>query len=271
MVLPASPRQMSFAQALTSYPPRQPTETVLYKVVQENLETFLQEAESSRGGKGLPEYVKREFYEYLRCGVLAHGFLRLQCQECSRERLLPFSCRGRGFCPSCGGRRMSELAAFLVDEVFPHVPIRQVVLTFPFPVRFWLAKNPRLQTQLLNIAIRAYRGLLVKKAKVSGITQKLDYGVVTVLQRFGGSVNSNPHCHMLWVDGLYDVSKEEPRFIALTPPMDDEVREIVGTIAKRITRALKRKGYRVDEFSDEEPSDEGKTSTLKYKAPASSL
>jgi len=25
-----------------------------------------------------------------------------------------FSFKGRGFCPSCGGRRMSELAAFLV-------------------------------------------------------------------------------------------------------------------------------------------------------------
>lgn len=259
MSLPVSSRQMSFGQALTSYPHRQSTETILYQVVQENLETFIQEAGSSRGGKGLPSYVKREFYEYLRCGVLAYGFLRLQCQDCHQERLLPFSCRGRGFCPSCGGRRMSELAAFLVDEVFPHVPIRQVVLTFPFPVRFWLTKNPRLQTQLLTIAIRAYRGLLRKKAKEKNLTQKLDYAVVTVIQRFGGSVNANPHMHMLWVDGLYDVSQGEPKFIELPPPTDDEIRELVGIIATRITRALKRKGYRVDELCDEEISDEEDT------------
>ena len=32
------------------------------------------------------------------------------------------SCKGRGFCPSCGGRRMAERAAHLVDHVFPDVP-----------------------------------------------------------------------------------------------------------------------------------------------------
>ncbi len=39
--------------------------------------------------------------------------------------LVPFSCKGRGFCPSCGGRRMTELAAHLVDAVLPRVPVRQ--------------------------------------------------------------------------------------------------------------------------------------------------
>ena len=38
----------------------------------------------------------------------------------------------RGFCPSCGARRMAESSALLVDEVFPHQPVRQWVLSFPF-------------------------------------------------------------------------------------------------------------------------------------------
>ena len=175
MALPVSTRQLSFAEALQSYPTRNPCETILYKVVQENLETFIQMVEMDPHRKGLPEYVKREFYEYLRCGILANGFLRLQCTTCKHERLVAFSCKGRGFCPSCGGRRMSELAAFLVDEVFPQVPIRQVVLSFPFPVRFWLAKNNRLQSELLNITIRGVSGLLRKKAKLKGLRQKLEY------------------------------------------------------------------------------------------------
>lgn len=29
----------------------------------------------------------------------------------------------RGFCPSCGARRMAESAAWLVDEVLPHLPM----------------------------------------------------------------------------------------------------------------------------------------------------
>lgn len=41
------------------------------------------------------------------------------------ERLIAFSCRGRGVCPSCNTRRMVEVAAHLVDHVFPPLPVRQ--------------------------------------------------------------------------------------------------------------------------------------------------
>ena len=71
--------------------------------------------------------------------MLAHGFTRLRCPDCAFERLLPFSCKRRGFCPSCGGRRMAERAACLVDEVLPQVPVRQRVLTLPYRLRYRLA------------------------------------------------------------------------------------------------------------------------------------
>lgn len=32
--------------------------------------------------RSLPEYVREEFDEYLRCGVLDHGFLRVVCEQC---------------------------------------------------------------------------------------------------------------------------------------------------------------------------------------------
>ncbi|WP_244885007.1 transposase zinc-binding domain-containing protein [Glaciecola punicea] len=32
---------------------------------------------------------------------------------------MAFSCKRRGFCPSCGARRMAESAALLVDDVLP--------------------------------------------------------------------------------------------------------------------------------------------------------
>ncbi|WP_249542844.1 transposase zinc-binding domain-containing protein, partial [Escherichia coli] len=38
---------------------------------------------------------------------------------CHAEHLVAFSCKRRGFCPSCGARRMAESAALLVDEVLP--------------------------------------------------------------------------------------------------------------------------------------------------------
>jgi hypothetical protein len=36
----------------------------------------------------------------------------------------PFSCKGRGVCPSCNGRHMAKTAAHLVDYVIQPVPVR---------------------------------------------------------------------------------------------------------------------------------------------------
>ncbi|MBM4253990.1 MAG: hypothetical protein FJ146_18640, partial [Deltaproteobacteria bacterium] len=47
---------------------------------------------------------------YLRCGVLQCGFLRTKGKACDFERAVPFSCKGRGFCPSCCCKRMAEKA-----------------------------------------------------------------------------------------------------------------------------------------------------------------
>ena len=76
------------------------------------------------------------FDGYLQCGRLEYGFLRLRCDTCHTEHLLAFSCKRRGFCPSCGARRMADGAAWLVDQVLPERPIRQWVLSLPFPLRF---------------------------------------------------------------------------------------------------------------------------------------
>ncbi|MFN8864282.1 MAG: transposase zinc-binding domain-containing protein [Flavobacteriales bacterium] len=56
----------------------------------------------------MPRFIKDEFDAFLECGILAHGFLRLRCGECGHDKLLAFSCKRRGFCPSCGARRMSQ-------------------------------------------------------------------------------------------------------------------------------------------------------------------
>jgi len=48
----------------------------------------------------------------------------------------------RGFCLSCGARRMAGGAALLIDEVFPEQPVRQWVLRVPYPRRFLFASRP---------------------------------------------------------------------------------------------------------------------------------
>lgn len=65
-----------------------------------------------------------EFDAYLKCGLLEHGFLRIECDAGQAEKLVAFSCKRRGFCPSCGARRMAETAALLVGDILPQQPVR---------------------------------------------------------------------------------------------------------------------------------------------------
>ena len=96
------------------------------------------------------------------------------------------------------------------DHFLTMYPIRQVILSFPFPIRFWMAKNPKLQSEILTITIRAVSGLLRKKAKSQGLKQRLEYAVVTVIQRFGGSIILNPHLHKGYpIDDESDISEQE--------------------------------------------------------------
>ena len=69
------------------YAPRRPTETLLYGVVREQLETFVRWARETYD-KPLPRYVENELRAYLRCGVFAHGFLRAHCDACGHDLLL---------------------------------------------------------------------------------------------------------------------------------------------------------------------------------------
>ncbi len=109
------------ARPSVEYIPRDPGGSVLYHVVRDHFETFRAEAVHLRDGEGLPRFVEKEFEAFLRCGWLAGGFARFRCGDCGTDRLVAFSCKGRGFCGSCGGRRMTERAAHLVDHVAPSI------------------------------------------------------------------------------------------------------------------------------------------------------
>lgn len=167
------------------YRPRNAEHTVLYRVVDEHPDAFLEMARHHGDGASLPAFVEQEFRDFLTCGVLAHGFARLRCTECALERLVPFSCKGRGFCPSCGGRRMTEWAARLVDEVLPRVPVQQWVLSLPYRLRYLLAWDHALARAVLGVYVRVLLGFQRHRARRDGIRDGRS-GSVTVIQRFGG-------------------------------------------------------------------------------------
>ena len=78
----------AFSAATRVYARREPEKDVLYRVVQGKVETFLQGTETAEHA-GLPPHVRRELYGYLDCGILARGFIRLRCDPCHKDRLLP--------------------------------------------------------------------------------------------------------------------------------------------------------------------------------------
>jgi len=94
---------------------------------------------------------------------------------------------------------MAESAALPVDEVLPHEPIRQWVLSVPFPLRFLFASKPKIMGKTLGIVYRTIATHLTRKAGYTKTTAPT--GAVTLIQRFGGTLNLNVHFHMLFLDG----------------------------------------------------------------------
>jgi hypothetical protein len=68
---------------------------VLHQVVAEHLEAFLGAMAEAGAGTGLPEFVEREFREFLLCGVYEAGVARFQCEGCARKQRLGLLRRGR--------------------------------------------------------------------------------------------------------------------------------------------------------------------------------
>jgi len=178
-----------------------PEATLLYRTIQEHWATFLEDLES--GGGELPAFVLDEFEAYLRCGIRVHGFLRVRCKDCGYSRVVAFACKRRGFCPSCLGRRMADTAAFCADRLFPRVPARQYVLSLPYALRFKLAYSADTTSVVLGAFISAINSDLRRRAGKRKLRGRLQTGSLTVVQRFGSSLNLNVHFHVIAMDGVY--------------------------------------------------------------------
>lgn len=230
------------------YRRRRPEKEPLYQVVAEHLETFLERTRSS--DRQLPSYVEREFRVYLECGLLPFGFLRARCQDCGQSRVVAFSCKKRGFCPSCTGRRMADTAARLSDEVFPDVPVRQWVLSLPYEIRFRLAWDGDLLSAVLAVFLRVVYGWYCRRSREEGHGDA-QCGSVTFVQRFGSALNVNPHFHVLMPDGVFVEGPEGTPVFRPAPTLSDEdVRRISETTAERVVGLLQRRGLLEQEAPD---------------------
>ena len=223
------------------YTRHRPEHTLLHRLVEQHYPHLL--STLSEQDQSLPKYVRQEFEEYLKCGRLEQGFLRLRCEACHAEKLVAFSCKRRGFCPSCGVKRMVESAGLLVDEVLPHEPIRQWVLSVPMPLRFLFAREPKALSGVLGVVYRTIAGHLIKQAKLTRATACT--GAVTLIQRFGSALNLNVHLHMLVLDGVYERSEAGLRFHQVTAPTQTQLHVLLDRLSHRLGRYLAKQGWLV--------------------------
>jgi hypothetical protein len=235
------------ANAAPRYRRREPETTALYEVVRDNLETLYGAIDDGALAVRIAKHARKELEAYLDCGLLCRGFARLRCECCRESLLVAFSCKGRGFCPSCMGRRMCSTAANLMDHVLPETGLRQWVLTFPFSWRRRLSQDGALLGRLTRIFVETVHAFYAGRAEEEGATGAKT-GSVTVLQRTSSDLRLNPHVHMVALDGAWYEEGVELAWQALGHLKTSEVGEVLERAVRRIDRHLRRRGLvRIDD------------------------
>jgi Transposase zinc-binding domain/Putative transposase len=235
----------------TAYARRRPEETLLHRVVSQHWQAFRERAEHAGG---LPDFVVDEVQEYLRCGILEHGVVHLACRRCGHALVVGFSCKRRGFCPSCTGRRIADLAAHLVDEVLPKVAIRQWVCSLPWRLRYPMAYDRELCADVLEAFIGSLRRSLWRRAKRALRLRSLgdlQIGALTFVHRCDSSLRLNVHFHTLALDGVYVRDESGAlQFHRLADPTHEDVVQVATWTHQRLARVLERHGHSLDAEDD---------------------
>jgi len=80
-----------------------------------------------------------------------------------------------------------------VDHVFPHVPVRQFVLSVPKRLRPFLHLRPKTATAVLHLLVRALQATLGEARPTAPRTASM--GAISFLHRFGSSLIPHYHFH----------------------------------------------------------------------------
>ena len=136
---------------------------------------------------------------------------------------------------------MAERAAHLIDHVFPRVPVRQWVLSLPHRLRYRLAWDHTLCRAVVGRTMRAILGFLRRQARDAAVADGRS-GAVTIVQRFGGALNTNIHFHVFVLDGVFEKDGDDVRFHPSPSLEAADVDEVLATVEAYVQRLLTWRG-----------------------------
>jgi hypothetical protein len=130
---------------------------------------------------------------------------------------------------------MAEVAAHVTDHVLPHLPVRQWVLSVPKRLRPFLHHNPEIAGAVLRIFVRAIRTMLCHASPEAPRDARL--GALTFLHRFGSSLNTHFHYHLVVLDGVFAQTDDgDARFHAASLLTEPHWRDLQRVVQRRVLR-----------------------------------
>jgi hypothetical protein len=194
--------------------PRKPQHTPLYRLVSEHWEEFkaIHEERFEPHYGPLRSHVIRVVENYLRCGILDHGFARFRCEKCGLSYFAAYSCKGRCFCPSCMKKRQILFGEFLTQEILEEVPHAHANFTVPKRLRRHFYFNRKLLSKLARCAYQTLRQALKETCPT------VIPGAVSLVHTAGSSMAWHPHAHLIITLGGWP---ESGAFIPIAPPPRD--------------------------------------------------
>jgi hypothetical protein len=104
--------------------PRRPERSPFYAVLYQFFDRFTRGYEQGfeRTFGPLRGIVPKTVERFFGCGLPEGGLARGRCNVCGNEYLVAFSCKQRGFCPSCCAKRAGLWVEFVREQVITRHP-----------------------------------------------------------------------------------------------------------------------------------------------------
>jgi hypothetical protein len=135
-----------------------------------------------------------------------------------------------------------------MDDLLPHVPYRQVVLTLPKRLRFFVHRDSHLVGQINRILTAEITAFYRDQAGSSPDSAPALLGFV---QRFGSSINLHIHWHLVVSDGTFTTQDGRLSFRPAPPPSAEQIEQLTQALRRRILKTLFKIGAIPEETARE--------------------